>query len=77
MTWCRSAGWLAGQGTPVFTPAPLGKAQRDRASPPEHKRGDGLERRPPAGIARERETSADDTALCQLEFRTLLQSGMP
>ena len=35
------------------------------------------ERRPPVGTARERETSADDTALYQLEFRTLFQSRMP
>ena len=29
------------------------------------------ERRPPVGTARERETSADEAGLCQLEFRTL------
>ncbi len=34
------------------------------------KGGDGLERRPPAGIARERETRADDAAPCQRERRT-------
>ena len=37
----------------------------------------GRERRSPTGIARERETSADDKAFCQLEFRTLFQSRMP
>ena len=42
----------------------------------EQKRGDGLERRPPAGIARERETSADDAAPCQREFPTLAQPRM-
>ena len=52
------------QGTPVFTPAPLREAQRDLASPTEKKRGDGLERRSPTGIARERETSADGTPNC-------------
>ena len=35
------------------------------------KRGDGLERRPLVGIARERETSAGDAALFQREIRTL------
>ena len=39
-------------------------------------RGDGLERRPPVGIARERETSADDAALYRRECRTLSQSRM-
>ncbi len=34
------------------------------------------ERRPPVGIARERETSADDAALCQRECRTLLTTRM-
>ena len=43
----------------AFTPAPLRDAQRDRASPIAKKRGD-VERRSPTGIARERETSADD-----------------
>ena len=52
------------QGTPVFTPAPPREAQRDLASATVKKRGDGLERRPPAGIARERETSADGTPNC-------------
>ena len=33
--------------------------------------------RPPAGIARERETSADDASQRQLEFRTRFQSRMP
>ena len=63
----------AGKGTPTSRSAPLRKAQRDRASPTAKKRGDGLERRPPAGIARERETSADDSAPCQHEGRTLSQ----
>ena len=35
------------------------------------------ERRPPVGTARERETSADAAARCQLEFRTLFQSRTP
>ena len=34
------------------------------------KRGDGLERRSPAGIARERETRTRDAALCQRKGRT-------
>ena len=38
------------------------------------KRGDGLERRPPVGTARERETSADYAALYRRERRTLSQS---
>ena len=52
-------------------------AQRDGVSPMAQKRGDGLERRPPAGIARERETSADDTGPCQRECRTPSQHPMP
>ena len=48
-----------------------------RVRPTRKKRGDGLERRPPAGIAREREPSADDAAPCQLELRTLFQSRIP
>ena len=56
-------------------PAPLGGAQRERVHPPAKKRGDGLERRPPAGIARERETSAHDTAPCQSACRTPPSTG--
>ena len=37
----------------------------------------GQERQPPAGIARERETSADDTAPCQRECRTPSQHRIP
>ena len=54
----------------------------NRVSLRERKRGDGLEPppgelgRPPAGIARERETSADDAAPSQREFTTLSQSRM-
>ena len=65
------------QGTPAsspgggFTPAPLRGAQRDRASPTAKKRGDGLERRSPTGIARERETSAD----AQLAARSRIANG--
>ncbi len=70
-------GWRAGQGTPVFTPAPRPGGQRNRVPPIVKKRGDGLERRPPAGIARERETSADDTAPCQCERLTPSQHRMP
>ena len=47
-----------------------------RVVPSAKKRGDGLERRPPVGIARERETKADDAALCRRECRTLSQSRM-
>ena len=42
------------QRTPVFTPAPLRAAQRNRVPPTDRKRGDGLERRPPVGTARRR-----------------------
>ena len=70
-------GWRAGQGTPVFTPAPRPGGPRNRVPPIVKKRGDGLERRPPAGIARERETSADDTAPCQCERLTPSQHRMP
>ncbi len=44
-------------------------APRDRASPTAKKRGDGLERRSPTGIARERETCTNDAG-CQRESRT-------
>ena len=57
--------------------APPRVAGRETVTSTAKKRGDGLERRPPAGIARERETSVDDAALYQLEFRTLFQSRMP
>ena len=58
-------------------PAPLRDAQRDDASSAAKKRGDGLERRSPTGIARERETCADDTAPCQRECPILSQHRMP
>ena len=63
----RSCGRRAGQGPPVFRPAsrPAGM----RVPPPEPERGDGLERRPLVGIARERETSVDGVAACQRECR--------
>ena len=44
-------------------PRPVGP--RNRVLPNEKKCGDGLERRPPAGIARERETSGGGAAPCQ------------
>ena len=47
-----------------------------RVVPSAKKRGDRLERRPLVGIARERETRADDAALCRRECRTLSQSRM-
>ena len=47
-----------------------------RVVPSAKKRGDGLERRPPVGIARERETRADDAALYRRECRPLSQSRM-
>ena len=46
---------------------------RRRRAPPISR----LERRSPTGIARERETSADDTAPCQRECRTPSQHRMP
>ena len=46
----------------MFTPAPRPTGPRDRVPPIVKKRGDGLDRRPLAGIARERETSAHDVA---------------
>ena len=55
----RSAGTA---GAPVFTPAPRPAGPRNCTSLWEKKREDGLERRPPAGIAREREISADEAA---------------
>ena len=76
-------GWRARQGAPtgrtgpVFTPAPRPGGPRNRVPPIVKKRGDGLERRPPAGIARERETSADGTAPCQCERLTPSQHRMP
>ena len=45
-------------------PAPRPGGPRDRASPTAKKRGDGLERRSPTGIARERETCTNDAG-CQ------------
>ncbi len=59
----------------MFTPAPRPGGPRNRVPPIVKKRGDGLERRPPAGIARERETSADDTAPCQCERLTPPSTG--
>ena len=47
-----------------------------RVAPSAKKRGDGLDRRPLVGIARERETRTDDAALCLRECRTLSQSRM-
>ena len=47
-----------------------------RVVPSAKKRGDGLERRPPVGIARERETRTDDAALYRRECRILSQSRM-
>ena len=63
------------KGTPVFTPASPPSGRRNFAQLTEKKRGDGLERRPPVGIARERETSADHAAPYQCEGRTLSQPG--
>ena len=57
-------------GTPAFRPAPRPAAPRDRASPTAKKRGDGLERRSPTGIARERETCTNDAGPSQRESRT-------
>ena len=56
---------------PALRPA----GPRNRVRPSEKKRGDGLERRPPAGIARERETSADDAAACWRESAFSSPSG--
>ena len=64
-----------GRTGPVFTPAPRPGGPRNRVPSIVKKRGDGLERRPPAGIARERETSADDVALCQAEGRVFFMTG--
>ena len=65
---------------PTSVPHPLPTPDDDglpgAVTPNEKKRGDGLERRPPAGIARKRETSADDVAPCQRKFRTLSQPLM-
>ena len=57
-------------GTPAFRPAPRAAAPRDRASPTAKKRGDGLERRSPTGIARERETCTNDAG-CQREHHSM------
>ena len=56
-------------GTPVFRPASRPQAAK-LPSPTAKKRGKGQERQPPAGIARERETSADDAALGERTYRT-------
>ena len=63
----RRRSWRGGLGTPVFRPAPRARGSRDRALPISKKRGDGLERRPPVGIAREREIIPDDAASCSLD----------
>ena len=47
----------------------------DRTSLREKRRGDGLERRPPAGIAQERETSGDDVGPYQGEGRVFFMTG--
>ena len=57
-------------------PAPRPRGPRNRVPPIATKRGDGLERRPPVGTARERETSADDAAPCQRDRRTLSELRM-
>ena len=57
-------------GTPVFRPALRPAGPRDRASPTAKKRGDGVERRSPTGIARERETCTNDAGPSQRESRT-------
>ena len=63
--------WPALPREPALRPA----GPRNRVPPIVKKRGDGLERRPPAGIARERENSAYDTAPCQRECRTPPSTG--
>ena len=47
----------------MFTPAPRPGGPRKRVELPEQKRGDGLERRPPAGTARRRR-AAGETPYC-------------
>ena len=54
---------------------PISRLQT-HASPAAQNHGD-MERRSPTGIARERETRADDTAPCQRECRTPSQHRMP
>ena len=54
---------------------PISRLQT-HASPAAQNHGD-MERRSPTGIARERETRADDTAPCQRECRTASQHRMP
>ena len=54
-------------------PTPLGKAQR-RTHTTDHRRAREMERRSPTGIARERETSADNAAPCQRQAHTAGQS---
>ena len=63
-------------GVRTADPVRWGTGGGKRVVPSAKKRGDGLERRPPVGIARERETRADDAALCLRECRTLSQSRM-
>ena len=58
------------EGTAGLQTGTAPRSGAKRASPPAHKREDGLERRPPVGIARERETCADDAGPCQHECRT-------
>ncbi len=67
----------AGPAKPVFTTASRPPGPRNCVLLTEKERGDGLERRPLVGIARERETSTDDATPCQCEYRTLFQSRMP
>ena len=70
------------RGRRLFTRiAPPGRERRCShrhrgPSGPRKKHGDGLDRRSPTGIAREREISVDDTAPSQREFRTLSQPRM-
>ena len=71
---------LARERRPVFPvgvlrPAPRSAGPQNRVLPPERKRVDGLERRPPAGIARERETHAHHPAPCQRACREPPSSG--
>ncbi len=64
----------AQRGETAYFPVPRWRTSRHLPHPAE--RHAGLERRPPAGLARERETSADDAAPCQREFPTLSQPRM-
>ena len=57
-------------GAPVFRPASRPQAAK-LPSPTAKNHADGLDRRPPVGIARERETRADDAAPGQRERRAI------